>query len=114
MQKTATLIVAGAALALSLGIPALAANKAAAPRSAWPAETLSGKIDIVEPAQKVVVVESQDKVPYDIVITPRTRIMLGNQAVALKDLMHYQNKDVTVRFVPEGRGDMASTIRISG
>jgi hypothetical protein len=114
MRKTVMLGLAGAALALSLAIPGVAAEKSAAVRSAWPPETLSGKIDMVEPGQKIIVVQTVDKVPYDLVVTPKTRIMVGDQVVALKDLKQYQNKYVTVQFVPEGRGDMARTIRING
>jgi hypothetical protein len=112
MRKLVTLNLAGAALALV--IPAMAADKPAALRNAWPAETLSGKVDLVEPGQRVLVVEGPDKVPYDIVVTPRTRIKADGRTVALKDLTQYQNKDVTVRFVPEGRGDIARRIDITG
>ena len=113
MRKLVTLNLAVAALAVVSVVPATAADKPAAQRNAWPAETLSGKLDLVEPGQRVLVVESADKVPYDIVITPRTRIRVGDHAVALKDLQQYQNKDVTVRFVPEGRGDMARMVDIA-
>jgi hypothetical protein len=114
MRKFVTSNLAGAAVAFALVVPAMAAEKPAASKNLWPAETLSGKIELVEPGQRVVVVESADKVPYDIVITPRTRIMMGDHALTLKDLAQYRNKDVTVRFVPEGRGDMGRTINITG
>jgi hypothetical protein len=114
MRRFVTLNLAGAALAFAMVAPAIAADKPAASRNLWPAETLSGTLDLVEPGQRVVVVESADKVPYDIVITPRTHIRAGDHAVAPKDLAQYQNKDVTVRFVPEGHGDVARTINITG
>jgi len=113
MRKFVTSNLAGAAVALVLTVPAMATGKAAAAQNSWPAESLSGKLELVEPGQRVVVVESADKVPYDIVVTPRTRIKAGDRVVGLKDLAQYQNKDVTVRFVPEGRGDMGRAINIT-
>lgn len=108
MKKVATTL-AGAMLVWLLVFPVAAADK-----DSWPAETLAGTISMVEPGQHVVVVKSQDNVPFDMVITPKTHIMCNNQAVTLKDLSQYQNKNVSVRFVPEGRGDIAESIRING
>lgn len=113
MRKSVMLNLAGAAVTLALVLPVMAANKPAAAQNSWPAETMSGKLDLVEPGQRLVVVESADKVPYDMVITPRTRIKAGDHEVALKDLAQYQNKDVTVRFVPEGRGNVARMVNIT-
>ena len=64
-------------LAMSLAvltIPAAAAVGQATQSRDWPAETLSGRIEMVEPAQRVVIVETQDKVPLDMVIGPKTHI----------------------------------------
>jgi hypothetical protein len=36
-------------------------------RSAWPPETLSGKISMVDPDRKLVVVETPDGIPFDMV-----------------------------------------------
>jgi hypothetical protein len=114
MRKFAMLNLAGAAVALLLAVPAMASDKPVVPGNSWPTETLSGKIDFVEPVQRVVVVESKDKVLYDIVIGAGTCITADDHAVAVRDLEHYQNKDVTVEFVPQDRGDIAMTISITG
>jgi hypothetical protein len=112
--------------ALLLAIPLTAANKPAAAkmkksgtttvamRSAWPPETLSGKIAMVDPNRKLAVVKTPDGVTYDMVVTAKTRIESGAQAVALKDLTLDLNKPVSVKFTPERRGDVARSIRIAG
>lgn len=112
------------ACALVLAIPLTAANgpatktknmtAAAATRTAWPPETLSGKITMVEPGQKLVVVETPDGVSFDMVVTAKTRIRAGDRAITLKDLTQDMNKTVSVQFTPERRGDVASLIRIAG
>jgi hypothetical protein len=126
MRKLTVSILLCAVSGLLLAIPATAADKtearpskakavtATTTRSVWPAETFSGTIITVKPDQKLVVVKDPDGVPFDMVVTPKTRIGSGNRAVALKDLTQYQNKDVSVRFFPERRGDVAESIRIGG
>ena len=47
-------------------------------------------------------------------ITPMTHIWSGNRKVTLEDLEQYQDKQVSVRFVPARRGDVAESIRITG
>jgi hypothetical protein len=47
-------------------------------------------------------------------ITPSTHIWSGNRKVSLGDLEQYRNKQVSVRYVPELRGDVAESIRITG
>jgi hypothetical protein len=89
-------------------------TKTAAMRSVWPAETLSGKITMVDPARKLVVVEPSDGVPFDMVVTANTRIKAGDQAIALKDLTREMNRTVSVRFNPERRGDVATSIHVNG
>jgi hypothetical protein len=112
----------GAMLALVL-IPLTAADKpapqpahkpaaAAAVRSVWPPETLSGKISFIEPGRKLLVVKDQSGVPFDMVITSKTHIESGNKSLTLKDLSQDANKSVSVRFVPERRGDVAESVRI--
>ena len=119
MRKITMCSLAGAACALLLALPAVAANNttagngSAADRTAWPAETMTGKITMVDPGQNLLVVTYQG-VPFDMVVTPNTRIRSGDQALTLKDLQQDQNKGVSLRFVPESRGDVAQTIRISG
>ncbi|HTA41196.1 MAG TPA: hypothetical protein VK789_02045 [Bryobacteraceae bacterium] len=115
MNRLTIATFASAALALLLVLPAVAADNARnhQEKGAWPPETISGTINMVEPGQKIVVVKS-DNVPFDMVITSKTHIMHGSQAVSMNDLSQYQNKSVSVRFIPEGRGDIAQSIQING
>jgi hypothetical protein len=126
MMRVEFLTSAAAVCALLLAIPLTAANKPVAAkmkksgtttvamRSAWPPETLSGKIAMVDPNRKLAVVETPDGVTYDMVVTAKTRIKSGAQAVALKDLTLDLNKTVSVKFTPERRGDVARSIQITG
>jgi len=121
-------ILASAVCALLLAIPATASNmpaaktskkvtkkttRTAAMRNAWRPETLSGQIAIVDPAQKLMVVQTNG-VPFDMVVTPKTRIESGGQNLTLKDLARDKTQTVSVKFVPERRGDVATSIRIAG
>jgi len=120
-------ILASAACALLLAIPATASNVSAAKtnkkttqkvtttaamRSAWPPETLSGKIAMVDPAKKLMVVETPNGVPFDMVVTSKTRIKSGEQSLTLKDLARDKTQTVSVKYVPDRRGDIARSIRI--
>lgn len=90
------------------------AKTAAAFPSAWPRETLSGKITMVLPDRNVVVVQTPDGVAYDMDVTAKTRIQFGDRSIAIKDLMGNMNKQVSVEFIPERRGDVARSIKVSG
>jgi hypothetical protein len=81
-------------------------------RGTWPPETFSGKVMIVEPGRKLVVVKGPDGVPFDIRVTPSTRIRSGDRNLALKDLTDHEN--VSVRFVPKRSGDIARSIEVTG
>jgi hypothetical protein len=85
-----------------------------AERSAWPVETLTGTITMVDPAQHLVVVQDASGVPFDMVVTPATRIRSGDQRLNLGDLSSDVNKNVSLKFVPERRGDVARSIRLNG
>jgi hypothetical protein len=102
-------MLAAAACALA-AIPMAAANL---PRG-WPPETLSGKISMVDPGEKLVVVQTPDGVSFDMVVTGTTRIKSGDRTVPLNDLQQDVNKTVSVRFTPERRGDVARSIEIGG
>lgn len=80
----------------------------------WPRETVAGKIMMVDPDQKLLIVRTPDGVPFDMVVTARTRIRSGNQALTLNDLSQDVNKSISVTFRPEGRGDVARSIQING
>jgi hypothetical protein len=83
-------------------------------RSAWPAETLTGTITMVDPAQHLFVVKDASGVPFDIMVTHNTRIMSNGQRLNLSALNSDINKPVTLRFVPEGRGDIARSVQVNG
>jgi hypothetical protein len=125
MIKVKWSILANTACALMSAIPLTAANKptakaakemtsAAGVRSAWPPETLSGKIAMVDPDRKLVVIEAPDGVTFDMVVTTKTRIKSGDQTITIKDLTRDMNKTVSVKFTPERRGDVAKAIQITG
>jgi hypothetical protein len=80
----------------------------------WRPETLSGKIAMVDPAKKTVVVEGADGVPFDMIVTRATRIESGSQTLKLSDLASKSNQNASVHFVPERRGDVAQSIQITG
>ncbi len=133
MKNAFALTLAGAACALLLVIPVAGASKtpakttaaktmpakkaavkSASVRSMWPPETLTGKIAMVDANQNLVVVKGPDGVPFDMVVSRRTRIKSGTQAVNLKNLSQYRNKSASIQFVPERRGDVARSIRVTG
>jgi len=62
----------------------------------------------------MLVVEGPGGVPFDLVVTPATRIRSGERSLALKDLSSDTQSPVSVRFVPERRGDVARTIQVTG
>ena len=126
-MRVKLLILATTTCALLLAFPLGAANgpaaktntnknmaKTAVMRSAWAPETLSGKITMVDPAQNLMVVETPNGVNFDMIVTSKTRIKSGNQALTLKELTQDSNKTVSVKFTPERRGDVAKSIQISG
>lgn len=88
--------------------------KAKAERTAWRPETFSAKIDMVDPAKRLVVLKTPDQVTYDIVVTAATKIESGSQPLTLKDLSQDKNRNVSVNFTPERRGDVARSIQIGG
>ena len=123
-MRVITTFLAGGACALLLAVSVPAATNSsensnkqantAQQRFEWPAETISGTISMVNPNLNLVVIKTADGVPFDMVVTPRTKIESGNQRVTLNDLSSDLNHNVSVRFRPEGRGDIARTIQING
>jgi hypothetical protein len=119
-------ILAAAACALLTAIPMTAAtnetttktNKntktAVVQRAAWPPETVTGKIAKVDPDRKLVVVETPSGVPFDMVVTKKTRIESGNHAITLKELTRDMNRNASVKYTPERRGDVARSIQLGG
>jgi hypothetical protein len=114
MRKTLLAMLGASACALMLAVPMVAAQqKANAPRSAWAPENLTGRIDLVDPALHVVVVKGPGGVPFDIDVTQATRIQSGGQSMKLQDLARDTGKQVSVRFTPARRGDVAESIQVS-
>jgi len=122
---------AGCALLLAIAMtaadkPAPATHKAATHKAEvhktaakatvhrWRAETLSGKITAVDPANRLLVVKAADGVPFDMIVTHSTRIEFGSQALKLSDLASRTNQNASIHFVPERRGDVAQSIQITG
>jgi hypothetical protein len=79
----------------------------------WQPETLSGKITMVDPALKLVVVQDSSGVPFDIKVSSSTRIKSANGMLNLSDLNSDLNRNASINFVPESRGDIAKTINVS-
>jgi hypothetical protein len=114
----------GAACLALLTLPAVAAvatdnaaqnqNSQAEARESWPPETLTGTISMVDPSQHILVIKGHDGVPFDMVIGRSTRIESGNQRLSLSALSQDLNHQVTVRFTPEGRGDIARSVNLNG
>lgn len=83
-------------------------------RTAWPPETMSGTITMVDPAQHLVVVQDSSGIPFDMVVTGSTQIRSGNQKLTFGDLTSDINKNVSLHFIPERRGDVARSIQLNG
>jgi hypothetical protein len=106
-------------LSAVLCAPALWAAKKTTPASAehhaaterWAAQNLKGSVSMVDPKMDLVVVRDSAGVPFDIKITPSTRIEAGATREQLSQLA--PNQSVSVHFVPEGRGDVARTIQVN-
>jgi hypothetical protein len=90
------------------------AKKTSAVRSSWPPETLSAKIVNVDTAKDLVVLQTPDRVDYDMLVTPKTHIESGGGTIALSKLSQDKNKNISVSFVPERRGDVARSIQLGG
>jgi len=124
MKRKILTALSAAGCAFLLAMPTIAANKPLAKtqrtsaketlRRAWPRETISGKIVIVDPARNLAVVKGPDGVPFDMIVTHATRIKSGDQTLKLSDLSSDTNKSVSVEFVPERRGDIARSIQLNG
>ena len=109
---TKSTILAGLAAALLFSLPAISATTARI-RNSWPPEMLSGKIMMVNPDQKLVVVQTANGVPFDMVVKPSTRIDQGTEKIDLPTLAQDVNRPVSIRFVPERSGDVARSIEVN-
>ncbi len=117
---------AGCALLFAISMtaadqPVTKPNKAEAHKTAakvvprhWRAETLSGKIAMVDPAKRLLIVKGADGVPFDMIVTRATRIESGSQTLKLSDLASRSNQSASIHFVPGRRGDVAQSIQLMG
>lgn len=81
-------------------------------RSSWPAENLSGKIAMVDPQKRLVVVRDSSGVPFDFVVRRSTRIDSGNERLKLRELASRKNDVVSIRYIPKRTGDVAQAIKL--
>jgi hypothetical protein len=106
--------------AILAALPLVAANSATttgkkpvtATRKAWPSETIDGTISMVSPDRKLVIIQTSSGVPFDLRVTPATRIESGSQSLKITDLQRDVTQGVSVKFVPERSGDIARSIRL--
>ena len=111
---------------LCLTLPAAATDKPAAASPGTKAahrvrathvprpETLSGKIAQVDPGMKLLVVDDSTGVPFDLVVTSKTHIRYKDENLDLNSLSLYKDKPVSIQFLPERSGDIATSIEITG
>jgi hypothetical protein len=120
-MKNSILIALTAAALVSMPMTCAAASTTAktiktaqkAAQAMWPPERLSGKITMVDPVRKLVVVQDSSGVPFDMVVSRFTRIKSASGRVKLSDLNSDLNRNASIKFVPERRGDVAETITVS-
>jgi U3 small nucleolar RNA-associated protein 14 len=78
------------------------------------AEDLSGTITLVDPSDKEITLVGSNGVPYDFVLTKKTRIEVANtnQKIAMNELSSESHKQATIHFVPDADGNLAESIQI--
>lgn len=77
-------------------------------------ESLSGKIEMVVPDQNLLVVSGPNGVPYDLIVTRKTVIVIGDKRGNLESLAGAVGKAVSVGFVPQRDGNYATRIEVTG
>lgn len=80
--------------------------------SSWPAEYLPGKIAMVDPQKRLLVVKDSSGVPFDFIVGRSTRIESGGRSMKLPELASLQNDSVSIKYVPERKGDVAESIEL--
>lgn len=81
--------------------------------SSYKPETIEGNISMVVVDQKLVVVTSSDGVPYNFVVTKRTKVQIGGTPSSFDDLTGQTHKQASVTFVPRRNGNIAQSISVS-
>jgi len=78
------------------------------------AESLSGTVQMVVADQNLLVVNGPNGVPYDLKITPKTVIVVGDKAGTIESLGGAIGKQVSVGFVPRRDGNFATRVEVAG
>ena len=68
---------------------------------------------MVLPKKGLVVVRDSQGVPYDFEVGHSTRIVAGNEPLKLADLASRTSSSVSIRFIPERKGDVAESIKLA-
>jgi hypothetical protein len=110
-------------ISMILGVPSIWAATKTAPGASnanagsehsaaqrWAPQNLNGTISMVDPKMNLVVVRDSSGVPFDIKVTPSTRIDSGTAREELSQLAPQQS--VSVHYVPAANGDIARTIDV--
>jgi hypothetical protein len=120
MRKTLLSLLVLFVLALLGVAPSFAKQKAQASGTEKPAvhalaraETLSGTISMVAPANHLVIVKDASGTPFDFRVGKFTKIDINGHKATLQQLSSEINNSVSVRFVPLVSGDLARTIKVS-
>lgn len=77
-------------------------------------ESLSGKIEMVVLEQNLLVVSGPNGVPYDLIVGPKTLIVVGDKRGTLESLTAHVGMGVSVGFVPQKDGNHATRIEVTG
>lgn len=77
-------------------------------------ESLAGTIEMVVPEQRLLVVTGPNGVPYDLIVGPKTVIVVGDKAGTLESLTAHVGMPVSVGFVPQRDGNHATRIEVTG
>jgi hypothetical protein len=77
-------------------------------------ESLTGTLQMVVADQDVIVVTGPNNVPYDLKITPKTVIVVGEKRGTIETLSNEVGKPVSVGFVPQRDGNYANRLEVAG
>lgn len=76
-------------------------------------QTVSGTVTSVDPDKKLVVLKDSNGIPFDFMVSGATKITSGGKRAKLADLSGDTNKQATVTFMAERKGNMARSIEIT-
>ena len=77
-------------------------------------ESLSGTVQMVVTDQNLLVVQGPSGVPYDLKVTPKTVILIGDKRGTLDALSGLVGKSVAVGFTPQRDGNIATSVEVTG